>query len=68
MTEEGLKSSLAYGINLCELTGTKQVHISLNEAIRILNMLEKQERIIEQYKKADGFLAAHGWKWDSEKD
>lgn len=27
-------------------------------------LLKKQEKIIEQYHKADGFLAAHGWKWE----
>ena len=29
-----------------------------------LALLEKQERIIKQYQKADGFLFAHGWKWE----
>ena len=26
--------------------------------------LKEQERIIKQYQKADGFLFAHGWKWE----
>ena len=29
-----------------------------------LAMLKEQETIIEQYSRADGFLAAHGWKWE----
>ena len=30
----------------------------------VLNVLKEQETIIEQYRRADGFLAAHGWKWE----
>lgn len=26
-------------------------------------LLKEQETTIEKYRKADGFLAAHGWKW-----
>lgn len=29
-----------------------------------LTLIEEQEAIIEQYHKADVFLAAHGWKWE----
>lgn len=29
-----------------------------------LELLKEQESIIEQYRRADGFLAAHGWKWE----
>ena len=29
-----------------------------------LKLLKEQERIIKQYQKADGFLFAHGWKWE----
>ena len=29
-----------------------------------LALLNEQEEIIEQYHRADGFLAAHGWKWE----
>ena len=29
-----------------------------------LALLKEQERIIKQYQKADGFLFAHGWKWE----
>ena len=30
----------------------------------VLAILKEQERIITQYQKADGFLFAHGWKWE----
>ena len=33
-------------------------------AMDALALLEEQERIIKQYQKADGFLFAHGWKWE----
>lgn len=29
-----------------------------------LELLKEQQKIIEQYHKADGFLAVHGWKWN----
>ena len=29
----------------------------------ILAMLKEQDKIIEQYHRADSFLDAHGWKW-----
>jgi hypothetical protein len=29
-----------------------------------LTLIEEQEAIIEQYHRADGFLAVHGWKWE----
>ena len=30
-----------------------------------VKLLKEQDAIIEQYRRADGFLAAHGWKWES---
>ena len=30
----------------------------------IIILLKDQEAIIEQYRRADGFLAVHGWKWE----
>ena len=27
-------------------------------------LLKEQEAIIEQYRRADSFLDAHGWKWE----
>ena len=29
-----------------------------------LELLKEQQKVIEQYHKADGFLAIHGWKWN----
>ena len=29
-----------------------------------LELLKEQNLIIDQYHKADGFLDAHGWKWE----
>ena len=29
-----------------------------------LELLKEKEAIIEQYRKADTFLEAHGWKWE----
>lgn len=29
-----------------------------------MELLKEQQRVIEQYRRADGFLAAHGWKWE----
>ena len=31
-----------------------------------LALLKEQEAIIEQYHRADGFLAAHGWSWEGQ--
>ena len=40
------------------------IHVPQEEAEQILVLLKEQERIIKQYQKADGFLFAHGWKWE----
>ena len=29
-----------------------------------LKLLKEQQKVIEEYHKADGFLAVHGWKWN----
>lgn len=41
--------------------GFIESQIDIDDAIALL---KKQERIIKQYQKADGFLFAHGWKWE----
>ena len=38
-----------------------KLHFLLMQAA---DRLEEQAKVIEQYKKADTFLAAHGWKWE----
>ena len=40
------------------------VDLTPDEAKTILKLLKEQKKIIEQYHKADGFLAVHGWKWN----
>lgn len=30
----------------------------------VQSVLQKQQKIIEQYQKADSFLFAHGWDWN----
>ena len=30
----------------------------------VLELLKEQETVIERYHRADGFLSAHGWKWE----
>ena len=37
---------------------------SLRLCADAIALLKEQEAIIEQYRRADGFLAAHGWKWE----
>lgn len=32
--------------------------------LEVLELLKEQQEIIDQYHKADAFLAVHGWKWD----
>ena len=51
MTSEEARSNLAYGINVCELTNTTQVHITLNMAREILDMLTAQDEVIQDLRK-----------------
>ena len=37
--------------------------LTYSSVVELLTVLKEQEAIIEQYHRADGFLAAHGWKW-----
>lgn len=34
-----------------------------NTAKAAMELLKEQKAVIEKYRKADGFLTAHGWKW-----
>ena len=47
--------------------GTAKVSVSAicqeNLMADAFNLLKEQEAVIEQYRKADTFLEAHGWKW-----
>ena len=46
-----------------ELSGLECVRQLYRDVVELIN---EQDKIIEQYHKADSFLAAHGWKWESE--
>lgn len=35
-----------------------------NIAKAALELLKEQDEIIQRYKKTDGWLAVHGWKWN----
>lgn len=44
---------------------SREMSIKIGQAISAaIALLKEQEAIIEQYRRADGFLAAHGWKWE----
>ena len=42
---------------------SKNITISESLYFDVVALLKEQQRIIEQYQKADGFLFAHGWDW-----
>lgn len=45
----------------------RQKLITIEQAINAgIELLKKQQQIIENYQKADSFLATHGWRWDNE--
>ena len=44
-----------------QFPGWSNVEMAMRDA---LELLKEQQRVIEQYHKADGFLDAHGWKWN----
>lgn len=48
------------GIAFAESRGFGGLANTMRDAIALL---KEQKEIIEQYRRADGFLAAHGWKW-----
>lgn len=48
----------------CEQFNQKKVDIPVTLALDVIELLKEQEAIIEQYRRADGFLDAHGWKWE----
>lgn len=48
------------------LNGDRKRHwvfVRGNVVLAALQLLKSQDEIIRQYKKADAFLMAHGWKW-----
>lgn len=67
---DGLETGKDIAISLLEEQEEMMKHhndITLEyqkEVFRLQAKLKEQEAIIEQYRKADGFLATHGWKWE----
>lgn len=55
---------LEHKIAIMENNDQNTMFITLGALKEILALLKEQETIIDRYRKADGFLAAHGWKWD----
>jgi len=43
---------------------TSGIMVKVGWIREVLALLKEQEGIIKQYQKADGFLFAHGWKWE----
>ena len=41
--------------------GYRSPYMALGEAIKLI---KEQQKIIDQYHKADMFLNAHGWNWE----
>lgn len=68
---DGLETRKEIAISLLEEQEEKMKHhndITLEyqkEVFRLQARLKEQEVIIEQYHRADSFLAAHGWKWEN---
>ena len=61
--EKVIKEYEDYVNSYISLTTSHDYEFEMHKAV--LAMLKEQERIIKQYQKADGFLFAHGWKWES---
>ena len=49
---------------LREQAETYKIHPMRELLTAAADRLEEQDNIIKQYKKADCFLAAHGWEWE----
>ena len=62
----GLEQMLIHYNEMIKLGGDTKNHVLLYHKAMVedaLALLKEQQRIIEQYQKADGFLFAHGWDW-----
>ena len=44
----------------CEDGAAGSAHLAADA----LSLLKAQNKVIQEYKKADTFLDAHGWKWE----
>lgn len=64
--DEQPKEALQMALDaLCE---QEELGKELTNAVELIhkknNKINELQRIIEQYHRADGFLDAHGWKWN----
>ena len=50
-------------IAIAENNDQNTLFVTIDVLKEILALLKEQQRIIEQYHKADMFLNTHGWKW-----
>lgn len=67
--EKVIKGLYAHGYRDCKScpywgAGENGMSLCTQLAREALALLKEQDAIIEQYRKADGFLAVHGWKWE----
>ena len=60
-SREWLENEISDKAEYIESEGYPVVAHTLRDA---LALLKEQDAIIDQYRRADGFLAAHGWKWE----
>lgn len=54
------------GVNDAEYIRLLKEHLEAQTRLtnKAIAKIKEQASIIEQYKKADTFLAVHGWKWE----
>lgn len=57
-TDELIRALRAWGEAFTDKVD--KLHFLLMQAA---DRLEEQDRIIQRYKRADAFLATHGWEW-----
>ena len=61
---EKTKQSIEAQIAVAKEIGSDFINLTVGDGKIILKALEEQQKVIEQYHRADGFLAVHGWKWN----
>lgn len=64
-TDELIRALRAWYLALINSNHLKPLAL---DVLAAADRLEEQEKIINQYHRADTFLNAHGWKWEDEKD
>ena len=61
---EKAKQRIEAQIAVAKEIGSDFINLTAGDGKIILKALEEQQKVIEQYHRADGFLAVHGWKWN----